>query len=126
MANMKKLQIARARRRGGRRGRRVRGGAGVCVQRADRDLVRTKECVAGHCEGTAGAGCTIASANLETQVKPAGPRASRQGLQAAGEPSPGIRSETDLVIDGPGSNTAYGNVVQDLFFTGTGVVTFSG
>ena len=33
--------------------------------------------------------------------------------------------DTDLVLDGPGNNDAYGHVVLNLP-TGTGVVTFSG
>ena len=43
---------------------------------------------------------------------------------AAGDPTPGLL-DSDLVIDGPGNNTAFGHVVLDLS-TGTGVVTFSG
>ena len=42
-----------------RRGRRVRGGAGVRVQRADRDPVREDVLQAGHCVGSAGAGGTF-------------------------------------------------------------------
>ena len=44
---------------GGCRGRRVRGGAGVRVQRADRDPVRQDVQNAGHCVGTAGDGGTF-------------------------------------------------------------------
>ena len=78
----------------------------------------TKEC--SEYNGLAGAFCTITSSNLNA-IK-VGSRVVY--ASAAGDPTPGFL-DTDLVIDGPGHNTAYGHVVLDLS-TGTGVVTFSG
>lgn len=78
----------------------------------------TKEC--SQYTGAAGAFCTITSSNLNA-IK-AGSKVVY--ASAAGDPTPGFL-DTDLVIDGPGNNTAYGHVVLDLS-TGTGVVTFSG
>ena len=78
----------------------------------------TKEC--SKFTGAAGGFCTITSSNLNA-IK-AGSRVVY--ASAAGDPTPGFLN-TDLVIDGPGSNTAYGHVVLDLS-TRTGVVTFSG
>ena len=78
----------------------------------------TKEC--SQYTGAAGAFCTITSSNLNA-IK-AGSRVVY--ASAAGNPTPGFL-DSDLVIDGPGSNTAYGHVVLDLS-TRTGVVTFSG
>ena len=78
----------------------------------------TKEC--SKYSGAAGAFCTITSSNLNA-IK-AGSRVVY--ASAPGDPTPGVL-DSDLVIDGPGSNTAYGHVVLDLS-TGTGVVTFSG
>jgi hypothetical protein len=78
----------------------------------------TKEC--HQYTGAAGSFCTITSSNLN---------AIKVGsnviyASAAGDPTPG-QLNSDLIIDGPGNNTAYGHVVLDIS-TGTGVVTFSG
>ena len=78
----------------------------------------TKEC--SQYSGAAGAFCTITSSNVDA-IK-AGSRVVY--ASAAGDPTPGFL-DSDLVIDAPGSNTAYGHVVLDGS-TGTGVVTFSG
>ncbi len=78
----------------------------------------TKEC--SEYGGVAGSFCTITSSNLNA-IKP-GSRVVY--ASAAGDPTPGLL-DSDLVIDGPGNNTAFGHVVLDLS-TGTGVVTFSG
>ena len=78
----------------------------------------TKEC--SQYTGAAGAFCTITSSNLSA-VKP-GSRVVY--ASAAGDPTPGVL-DSDLVIDGPGGNAAFGHVVLDLP-TLTGVVTFSG
>jgi hypothetical protein len=78
----------------------------------------TKEC--SQYTGAAGAFCTITSSNLSA-VKP-GSRVVY--ASAAGDPTPGVL-DTDLVIDGPGDNTAFGHVVLDLS-TSSGVVTLSG
>jgi hypothetical protein len=78
----------------------------------------TKEC--SQYDGDAGDFCTITSSNINT-IKP-GSRIFY--ASAAGDPTPGVL-ESDLVIDGPGNNNAYGHVVLDLL-TGTGVVTLSG
>ena len=78
----------------------------------------TKECSQHH--GLAGEFCTITSSNINA-IK-AGSNVVY--ASAAGDPIPGVL-DSDLVLDGPGNNNAYGHVVLDLF-TGTGVVTFSG
>ena len=78
----------------------------------------TKEC--SRYTGAAGGFCTITSSNLNSI--PSGSRVVY--ASAAGDPTPGFL-DSDLVIDGPGSDTAYGHVVLDLS-TRTGVVTFSG
>ena len=70
--------------------------------------------------GLAGQFCTITSSNIpEIEVGSKVIYAS-----AAGDPIPG-QLNSDLIIDGPGNNTAYGHVVLDVL-TGTGVVTLSG
>ena len=78
----------------------------------------TKEC--SQYTGAAGSFCTITSSNLNA-IK-AGSRVVY--ASAAGDPTPGVL-DTDLVIDGPGNNSAFGHVVLDLS-TLSGVVTFSG
>ena len=78
----------------------------------------TKEC--SQYDGDAGDFCTITSSNINA-IK-AG--STVVYASAAGDPTPGLL-DSDLVIDGPGNNTAYGHVVLDLQ-TGTGVVTLSG
>ena len=78
----------------------------------------TKEC--SQYSLAAGSFCTITSSNLSA-VK-SGSRVVY--ASAAGDPTPGVLN-SDLVIDGPGGNTAFGHVVLDLR-TLTGVVTFSG
>jgi hypothetical protein len=70
--------------------------------------------------GAAGEFCTITSSNI---------RAIKVGSRvvytsAAGDPTSGVL-DSDLVIDGPGHNTAFGHVVLDLS-TLSGVVTLSG
>ena len=78
----------------------------------------TKEC--SQYDGSAGAFCTITSSNIP-EIK-AGSKVVY--ASAAGDPTPGLL-DSDLVIDGPGNNDAYGHVVLDLT-TFTGVVTLSG
>lgn len=78
----------------------------------------TKEC--SQWEGLAGQYCTITSSNIKA-IK-IGSRIYY--ASAAGDPTPGWLN-SDLIIDGPGNNDAYGHVVLDLA-TGTGVVTLSG
>ena len=78
----------------------------------------TKEC--SQHDGDAGDFCTITSSNINT-IKPG---SNVIYASAAGDPTPGVL-DSDLVVDGPGNNTAYGHVVLDLS-TGTGVVTLSG
>ena len=78
----------------------------------------TKEC--SQYSLAAGSFCTIKSSNLSA-IKP-GSRVVY--ASAAGDPTPGVL-DSDLLIDGPGGNTAFGHVVLDLP-TLTGVVTFSG
>jgi hypothetical protein len=78
----------------------------------------TKECTA-YDPTTAGSFCTITSSNIN---------AIRAGMKvvyaSAADLSTG-RLDSDLVIDGPGHNAAFGHVVLDLA-TLTGVVTLSG
>ena len=78
----------------------------------------TKEC--SQYSLAAGSFCTITSSNLSA-VKP-GSRVVY--ASAAGDPTPGVM-DSDLVIDGPGNNNAFGHVVLDLS-TLSGVVTLSG
>ena len=78
----------------------------------------TKEC--SQYNLGAGSFCTITSSNL-TAIKPG---SKVVYATAAGDPTPGML-DSDLVIDGPGSNTATGHVVLDVR-TLTGVVTFAG
>ncbi len=78
----------------------------------------TKEC--SQYNLGAGSFCTITSSNL-TAIKPG---SKVVYSSAAGDPTPGVL-DSDLVIDGPGGNTAMGHVVLDVR-TLTGVVTFSG
>ena len=82
------------------------------------ELRVTKEC--SQYTGAAGSFCTITSSNI-----PAIKVGSKVVYaSAAGDPTAG-QLNSDLIIDGPGNNTAYGHVVLDLS-TFTGVVTFSG
>jgi hypothetical protein len=78
----------------------------------------TKECSDYH--GLAGEHCTITSSNVNA-IK-AGSKVVY--ASAAGDPTPGYL-DSDLVIDGPGNNAAYGHVVLNLR-TFIGVVSFSG
>jgi hypothetical protein len=78
----------------------------------------TKNC--SRYTGAAGSFCTITSSNLNALK--AGSRVVYAA--AAGASAPGVL-DSDLSIDGPGNNGAYGHVVLDLS-TLTGVVTFSG
>jgi len=82
------------------------------------DLHVTKNCKDYH--GAAGEFCTITSSNLKA-IK-AGSRVVY--ASAAGDPTPGML-DSDLVVDGPGNNAAFGHVVLNLT-THTGVVTFTG
>jgi hypothetical protein len=77
----------------------------------------TKEC--SQYTGAAGSFCTITSSNLNA-IKVG----SRVVYASAANPAAGVL-DSDLVIDGPGKNSARGHVVLDLS-TLSGVVTFSG
>jgi hypothetical protein len=78
----------------------------------------TKEC-SEYDPTTAGSFCTITSSNI---------KAIRAGMRvvyaSAADLTAGVL-DSDLVIDGPGHNTAFGHVVLDLH-TLSGVVTLSG
>jgi len=79
----------------------------------------TKEC--SRYTGVAGSFCTITSSSLNA-IKPG----SRVIYASAADFRPDVlKLDSDLVIDGPGNDTAFGHVVLDLS-TFTGVVTFSG
>ena len=68
----------------------------------------------------AGEFCTITSSNIS------GDQARDRGSSTPRRPNFALGFlDSDLVIDGPGNNTAFGHVVLDLS-TFTGVVTFSG
>jgi hypothetical protein len=77
----------------------------------------TKEC--SRYTAAAGSFCTITSSNLNAIRV-----GSRVVYASAADPSAGVL-DSDLVIDGPGNNTAFGHVVLDLSKL-SGVVTFSG
>ena len=80
----------------------------------------TKECSQNH--GNAGDFCTITGSNLNA----IDPGMKVIYTDAAGPFGLGdFGFDTDLVLDGPGNNDAYGHVVLS-FLTGTGTVTFSG
>ena len=81
------------------------------------ELHVTKECD-GY-SGLAGQHCTITSSSLPA-IKPG----SKVIYASAADPSSG-QLNSDLIIDGPGNNNAYGHVVLDLA-TFTGTVTLSG
>jgi hypothetical protein len=92
--------------------------AGFATSERRGTLHVTKECSA-YDPATAGSSCTITSSNIT---------AIRAGMRvvyaSAADLSTGML-DSDLVIDGPGHNTALGHVVLDLS-TLTGVVTLSG
>ncbi|HYX76323.1 MAG TPA: hypothetical protein VE757_04010 [Gaiellaceae bacterium] len=78
----------------------------------------TKEC--SQYDGTAGSFCTITSSNI------AAIRPGMRVVYASALSSGGL--DSDLTIDGPGNNRAYGHVVLDLsaFPLLVGEVTLSG
>lgn len=78
----------------------------------------TKEC-SSYDPTTTGSFCTITSSNIN---------AIRAGMRVVYASAADLNAGTldsDLVLDGPGHNTAFGHVVLDLR-TLTGVVTFAG
>lgn len=77
----------------------------------------TKEC--SHYQGGAGEFCTITSSNI-----PAIRAGMRVVYASAADPTSGVL-DSALVIDGPGSNDAFGHVVLQLS-TLSGVVSLSG
>jgi hypothetical protein len=77
----------------------------------------TKEC--SQYTGAAGSFCTITSSNLNA-IKVG----SRVVYASAANPAAGVL-DSDLVIVGPGNNSAFGHVVLDLS-TLSGVVTLTG
>jgi hypothetical protein len=77
----------------------------------------TKNC--SHYTGAAGSFCTITSSNLNA-IKVG----SRVVYASAANPTLGVL-DSDLVIHGPGNNSAFGHVVLNLS-TLSGVVTLSG
>jgi hypothetical protein len=77
----------------------------------------TKEC--SQYTGQAGSFCMITSSNINA-IKPG----SRVVYGSAADFNLGVL-DSDLAIDAPGNNTAFGHVVLDLA-TFTGVVTLSG
>ena len=82
-------------------------------------LHMTKEC--SQYTGAAGAFCTVTSSNINA-IK-VGSRIVY--AKADGDPTPGVL-DTDLVIDGPGRNTAFGHVVLSDAPGASGPVTISG
>ena len=79
------------------------------------ELHVTKEC--SQYDGTAGGFCTILGSNLNAID------AGMKVIYASAPVFPCLCS--DLVLDGPGNNNAYGHVTLDLQ-TSTGSLTFSG
>ena len=77
----------------------------------------TKEC--SQYNGQAGSFCTITSSNINV-IKPG----SKVVYRSAADFTLGVL-DSDLAIDGPGNNTAFGHVVLDLS-TLSGIVTLSG
>ena len=77
----------------------------------------TKNCVDYH--GNAGDSCTVTSSNVGA-IRPG----SRVVYAAAANFALGFL-DSDLAVEGPGNNVAFGHVQLDLS-TFTGVVTFSG
>jgi hypothetical protein len=77
----------------------------------------TKDCPDYH--GLAGEICTISSSNIPA-IKPG----MRVVYASAVDPTTGML-DSDLVLDGPGHNAAFGHVVLNAL-TFTGVVRFSG
>ena len=82
------------------------------------DLHVTKECPQPDYQGNAGDFCTITSSNIPA-IKPG----MRVVYASAADFGAGTL-DSDLVLDGPGHNDAFGHVQLDLA-TFTGVVTFS-
>src|SRR5690242_5231566 len=81
------------------------------------DLHVTKDCPDYH--GAAGEFCTIATSNI-----PAIKRGMRVYYASAADFGAGVL-DSDLVLDGPGNNDAFGHVVLNTG-TFTGVVDFTG
>jgi len=81
------------------------------------ELHVTKEC--SQYSGQAGGFCTITGSNLNAID------AGMKVIYTNAADFVTLTSDTDLVLDGPGNNDAYGHVTLDLV-TFTGVVTFSG
>lgn len=78
----------------------------------------TKECSA-YDPSTAGSFCTITSSNVQEI------RAGMRVVYASAADLSAGTLDSDLVVDGPGHNAAFGHVVLDLH-TLSGVVTLSG
>ena len=89
--------------------------------RSDQPLQVTKECLGN--PFNPGNFCTITGSNLNA----ISPGMKVIYTDAAGPIAGGtdFGYDTDVVLDGPGNNDAYGHVVLS-FLTGTGTVTFSG
>jgi hypothetical protein len=79
----------------------------------------TKVCPPSQYQGQAGGFCTITSSNINA-IKPG----SRVVYSSAADFAHSVL-DSDLAIDGPGNNTAFGHVVLNLQ-TLTGTVTLSG
>jgi hypothetical protein len=79
----------------------------------------TKECPPSQYQGRAGDFCTILSSNINA-IKPG----SRVFYASAADFNL-FELDSDLVIDGPGNNNAFGHVVLDLHSL-EGTVTLSG
>ena len=83
------------------------------------ELHVTKECSEN--TGLPGGFCTITGSNLNAILP--GMKVIYTNPHVVGTTPPVLSS--DLYVDGPGNNDAYGHVVLS-FLTGTGTVTFSG
>jgi hypothetical protein len=79
----------------------------------------TKVCPPSQYQGQAGGFCTITSSNIKA-IEP-----GSKVVYASAADFDLLTLDSDLVIDGPGNNTAFGHVELDLH-TFTGTVTLSG
>ena len=93
------------------------GSARTPVLPAAEQLHVTKEC--SQYSGLPGGFCTITGSNLNAID------AGMKVIYASAADFTAMTLNSDLVLDGPGNNDAYGHVVLDLS-TGLGILTFTG
>ena len=91
--------------------------AGSATPRSGDQLHVTKEC--SQYSGLPGGFCTITGSNLNA-IRP-----GMKVIYASAADFTTLTLDSNLVLDGPGNNDAYGHVVLDLS-TGLGILTFTG